>query len=350
MSNTIGADPFNASAGLIGRLADNASRIRLRVDQLSEQSSTGLVAQTYGGLGNLARVSLDLRPQIARADIWQQNINLAGTKVDQTIAVLGQLQSIATSFASSLNGVGVQMASGVTTLASQASSALSQVQALLNTRFGQGYLLAGEDSSTAPVPDQAFNTYVQNIQTAASGLATGNATATITSTLSIANSQSPFSSTLGTTAAQVPVDDGVSVPIGVVAGQDATAQQTGASTTGSYVRDLIRSLATIATFNSGSVILGTDFTAIVADTRTSLQGTTTAIIQDVAGQGVIKDQLNTHQMSVTATQNVLTAQVSNVENVDAAATISALTQTQSQLAASYKLIAMVQSLSLAAYL
>jgi flagellin-like hook-associated protein FlgL len=53
---------------------------------------------------------------------------------------------------------------------------------------------------------------------------------------------------------------------------------------------------------------------------------------------------------LASVQTALTTQVSNVENVDAAATATALTQAQQQLQISYKLIASMQSLSLVNYI
>jgi len=350
MSNSISANGFNAAVGTVGRLAEGAAQIKAHLDQLTEQSSTGLVSQTFGGLGVLSKVSLDLRPQIARADAFQQNITDSNSKIDVTSSVLDQLNQIATSFYSSLNGVAVQTADGVAAIGNQANAALTQVQALLNTKLGPNYLLAGADSANPPLPDTNFTTYVQSIKTSAQGLTSTSGAATAAATLSVAATQSPFAATLGTTAAQVPVDDGVSVPVGVVVGQNAAGPQTGASTTGSYVRDLVRALATVGTFTSATPALGQGFSDLLADTRTSLQSSMTAISADQSQLGVSKQTLATYSSGVTAQKATLTTQVSSVENVDAAATISALTATQTQLAESYKLISMAQSLSLVSYL
>lgn len=354
MNGTIGPygapGGFNGSVGIVGQLVDNAAQVKAHLDQLNEQSATGLVSQTYGGLGALSKVSLDLRPQIARAETWQQNITAATTKLDTTSNVLDQLNKIATTFYTGLTGVAAQTTTGVASLANQAQSAIAQVQALLNTRLGSRYLLAGADSGNPPVPNASLNAYVQGVQAAASGLTPTSGAATAAATLTAAQTLSPFSTTIGTSPGQVPVDDGASVQVGIVAGQNVAGAQTGASTTGSYVRDLLRGLATIAGFSSGSLALGQGFTDLVADTRTSLQGAMTAISADTAALGNTSQQLKMYQSGVTAQQASLTKQVSTVENVDAAATISALTQAQTQLSESYKLIAMAHSLSLVSYL
>ncbi len=59
------------------------------------------------------------------------------------------------------------------------------------------------------------------------------------------------------------------------------------------------------------------------------------------------------QTQATTQSNISTAlqtQIGNVQNVDTAQTLSALTQTQTRLQASYQLISGLQSLSLAKYL
>ena len=56
------------------------------------------------------------------------------------------------------------------------------------------------------------------------------------------------------------------------------------------------------------------------------------------------------QTTMAETQNALKTQVGNAEDADIAATLSALTQTQTQLQSSYQLIASIGALSLAKYL
>lgn len=339
-----------SATGLLGQLVHSSATVQTRLSLLTEQSSTGLVSQTYGGLGSNAQISLDLRPQLARVDVYTQNISQASTNLNMTSQVLDQLQSIASSFYSSTLGLSAETAQEADTLASQATTALSQVQTLLNTQVGGSYLLAGEDTSNAPAPDAAFNAYVQSIQTAAAGLPIAGGAATVAATLAAASSGSPFSSTLGTTPKTVTVGFGVTEAVGVVAGINAFASQTAAGSTGSYMRDLIRSLATISSMNSSEVSLGTNFTTLLDDTRTNLGNAITAINNESAGIGASQQALTMDQTTLTDMQQAMTKQVSSVENVDAAATATALTQAQTQLQISYKMISSMQSLSLVQYL
>ena len=50
----------------LARLIQDSEATHRRLDNLTNQVSTGLVADNYAGLGNGASVSLDLRPQIWR--------------------------------------------------------------------------------------------------------------------------------------------------------------------------------------------------------------------------------------------------------------------------------------------
>ena len=64
----------------------------------------------------------------------------------------------------------------------------------------------------------------------------------------------------------------------------------------------------------------------------------------------MQSRLAARKTTLAATETSLTKQVSNVEDVDMAATLTKITSLQAQLQASYQLIAGVKDLSLAKYL
>ena len=349
--NAIGAySGGNGVPDTLGRLVSDSNTIKTRLDKITQQVSTGLVSQTYGGLIGTAQISLNLRPQLASVDVLTRNITGAAIKIDMSSQVMDQLQQIASTFFSGTVSMASQTSQEIDSMANQASAALSQVRGLLNTKIGDTYLFAGQDSANQPLPDTSFNAYVQSIKTAVGGLATAGGPATAAATLAAASATSPFSTTLGSSRQNVTVGFGVSASVGVVAGQDTFVTQTGTDTTGSYVRDLIRSLSTIASLNSGQASLGASFTALVDDTRTSLGKPVAVINNESAGLGESRQGLNMNQMALTDTQQALTLQISNVENVDAAATAVSLSQAQTQLQISYKLISSMQNLSLVHFL
>jgi flagellar hook-associated protein 3 FlgL len=345
--------PYSTSEGVggtLGRLVNDSSDIKLRFDRLTEQSSSGLVSQTYGGLAGRAQLSLDLRPQIARADIFTQNITRASTQNDLSTQVLDQLQTIASSFFSGTLGMSAQTSQEIDAMAAEANAALSQVQGLINTKVGDTFLFAGQDSANPPLPDSNFQAYVQSIKLATGNLAGVGGAATAAATLAAASNTSPFSTTLGNTRQSVSVGFGISTPVGIVAGQNTFVTQIGSDTTGSYVRDLIRSLATIGSMSSGQSSSGPAFALLVDDTRASLGKQIATINNENAGLGESKVVLAMNQAVVSDTVQALTTQVSSVENVDAALTATSLNKVQTQLQISYKLISSMQGLSLVHFL
>ncbi len=344
----------NSLVGTLGQLVGNSQSLQTRLTALSEQSSTGLVSQTYGGLGSSAQISLDLNPQLQAITTYGNNISAVTGKLTASQQALDQLQQIATTFFSGTINMAGQTSQQINAMQQQARTALTQVQGLLNTQVGDSYIFAGQDSSNPPAPDTQFNAYVTSIQTAVTANIATSGAGTITATLTAASATSPFSATLGTAPQTVPIGFAASTNAGVVAGTNGYTISAGAGSTGSYVRDLIRSLATIGALTAADTTTNTtesaNFAAVVSDVRSNLGNTINDISGESAGLGNVQQQLTADQTRLADTQNALTTQVSSVQNVDAATTASALTQTQTQLQISYKLIASMQQLSLLQYL
>jgi flagellar hook-associated protein 3 FlgL len=343
-----------AISGIGGSLAAvllaDSQGLHARVDALTRQAASGEIATTYGGLGAAAPVSLNLRPQLGLLQAWSDNVAAAGMHLTTTQSVLQQLHDIASSFAASVTGVGTQTPSGVDALATQAATALTQVENLLNTSQNGSYLLAGADSANPPVPSGTFAAYVAGIATAAGGLAAGTGAATASAVLAAASAASPFSPTLPTTAAQVAIGPGQSVPVGVVAGTNSQAVMTGASTTGSWAKDLLAGLAAISALKGSDVGLGTDFGIVTGAVGQTLQGAAAAVNTDMAGLGAVQQTLAARATAIEATQTAVTTQLGSAEDVDMATTATALAQLQTQLQASYKLIAGLPQMSLVNYI
>ena len=325
-------------------LTANAAAIRDKLGTVTEQSTSGLVSQSYAGLGANARVSMDLRPQIAHAAAYSANIDAASGRLGVTQAALSQLATIASTFNADLqkvDGVNSQEVDGV---AANARSALQQVAALLNTKDGDTYVFAGQDSATPPVADAngiLSSTFFTGIRSAVSNLQAAGSAATASATLAVASPVTPSG-----TVPTVEAGPGERVPVGLLASANTLATSSGPSTTGSYVHDLLRSLATIGSLSSSQA--GTaDFHALVADTRTSLDGAITAMATETGALGDIQSSLGARQSSLSATQTALKSQVSSVEDVDMAATLTKLSSLQTQLQASYQVIAGVKNLTLA---
>ena len=331
-------------ASPLATLTLNAALQREQLNTVTEQSSSGLVSQSYAGLGANARVSVDLRPQIAHATAYSSNIDAAAGRLGTTQTALSQIAAIADTFNADLqkvDGINSQEVDGV---AANARAALQQVAGLLNSKYGDVYVFAGQDSSTPPVSDAngiLSSSFFTGIQSAVSNLQANGGAATAAATLAVA---SPV--TQSGAVPTVEAGPGERIQAGVLASSNTLATSTGASTTGSYIHDLLRSLATIGSLSSGQSG-SVEFHALVADTRTSLGGAITAMATESGALGDIQSNLSARQTSLSAARTTLTAQVSSVEDVDMAATFTKLSSLQTQLQASYQLIAGVKSLTLA---
>ena len=104
------------------------------------------------------------------------------------------------------------------------------------------------------------------------------------------------------------------------------------------MRDVLRALATIGSLSS-SQASAPGFTDLVQNTRISLTGAVTAMAQDTGVLGNVQSSLTATQTQLSDTQTALTGQVSSAEDVDMAATMSQLSLVQTQMQASYQLIA-----------
>ncbi len=362
MSGSVSATGQSDSGWLSGLIA-NAGTVRQKLETLSNQATTGLISSTYAGLGVGTTVSLDLNPEIANMQTWQNNISQASGSMQVTQTTMTQLQSIASSFYSQVNSLNSSSGSSVSAIAASARSALQQVAGLLDTTNGNTYVFGGADSTNPPVPgpNQILSSgFYTQINTAVGNLATNGAAATTASILATASSNaagtSPFSAYMSQPAATlvagapvVQVGQDQMVQTGLLASANSAVTSTGSSTTGSYMRDLMGALATIGSLSSSQI--GTSgFQSLVQSTGASLQGVVSAMAGDAGVLGDTQAALTATQTQLGATSTALTTQVSGAQNVDMAQTLSNLTLAQTQLQASYQVIAGMSALSLVKFL
>jgi flagellar hook-associated protein 3 FlgL len=362
MSGSIGSAGA-ANCGMMDSLVSHAAAVRQKLNTLTDQVSSGRTADSFAGLGGGAEISLNLGPQIANAKTWHANIAAAMGNIALTQTAMSRIQQIANDFFGKLPNLNNSPSSEIDSIAVQARSALQLVANLLDTRNGDTYVFAGADSANAPVPnpDNILSSgFYTQINTAVAGLAGAGAAATVAATLGIAASNaagtSPFSAYQSQPAAtlqpQIPaVQAGGSqrVPVGLLASANASVTSSGSSTTGSYMRDLLRGLATIGSLTGSQGGLA-GFQGVVSDTTASLGGAISAMASDAGNLGSTQASLAATQTSLSDTVTALSAQVSSVQDVDMAATLSQLQLVQTQMQSSYQLIASYSSLSLVKFL
>ena len=335
--------------GILGTLIADSGAVRQRLGTLTQQAGDGLVSDTYAGLGaQAAATSLSLSPAIAHATALQAGIGAATSQLSVAQGALSSISGIASSFYSqtlTLDGVNP---GDVDSVAAAARTALAQVAGLLDTKDGDSYVFAGQDSGNPPVPDPdqiASSGFATQIAAAVAGLGASGAPAAIAATLAVGQSNaagtSPFSAALSQPAAglaalrsSVSTGDGQRQATGILASGNGAAASAGGSTTGSYTRDILRGLATLAGLSSAQ--LGTPgFAAVVGDVRSGLGSAVAALNQDAGILGNQQTQLTATQTQLGDTATTLKAQLSSVQEVDPAQTLTQLTATQTQLQASY---------------
>jgi flagellar hook-associated protein 3 FlgL len=347
----------------LGTAISSSEIIRTQLNTLTEQASSGMVADTYAGLGSGASTSLSLNAALGQNQALQNGINAVSGPMQVQQTALSEIGSIASDFYSQTNDLNGLDPSTVDSVAASAQAALQQVAGLLDSQDGDVYVFAGQDSGNPPVPDpDQINSsgFATQIAAAVSTLATNGATTTASMTLAVAESNAPgttpFSPALSQPASalqalrpSVSVGDQQSVPTGILASANGDVTSLGSSTTGSYMRDIMRALATLGSLSSTQVTQP-GFADLVADTRTSLGNAITAISQDAGIMGNRQTALTQTTTDLTQTAAALQGQVSNVQDVDMASTLTQLTRTQTQMESSYQIIAGLESLSLTKYL
>lgn len=364
MSGSAGIDTLGVfPGGITGSAIADAASVSRKLDRLTAQIGDGYISDTYAGLGSGLQTALVAAPAIAQQQAWQANINAASGTMQVAQTALTQIGSIASTFYADIPNLNGLDPSEVDTVAASAQQALVQVAGLLNSTDGTTYVFGGQDTTDPPVPDAdsiLSSGFFTQIQSAVGNLAANGAAATNAATLAVASSNaagtSPFSAYLSqpasTLASQQPVVIGVGgqpVQAGILASTNAAIASQGTATTGSYMRDILMGLATLGSLSS-SQVNDTGFSQVVQNTYTSLGGAISALSGDAGVLGNTQTQLQTELQTSANTVTALQSQLGGAQDVDMASTISQLTQTQTQLQASYRMIADTQSLSLVGYL
>lgn len=364
MSGVVGASAFAGyNTGTAGSLLSDSAAVRQRLDALLQQAGSGLIANTYAGLGNGAATSLTLAPQIAQQTAISSGINAATAQMQVAQTALAQISSIASAFRADTAGLTNLTPSQVDSTAQAAQQALQQVAGLLDTTDGSLYVFAGQDSGNPPVPDPGAiltSGFFSQIKSAAAGLSASGAAGVTTAMTAIAGSNaagtSPFSAALSQPAATVraalpavATGAGQQATIGIPASANAFITSTGAYTTGSYMRDILGALATIGSLSS-SQVNDPGFSGLVENVNTILGNAITALNQDAGALGNVQSNLQTEQTTLGETSTALQTQLGNVQDANMTSTLSQLTQTQTQLQASYQLLSGLSTYSLAKFL
>ncbi|CAG4921924.1 unnamed protein product [Acidocella sp. C78] len=340
--------------GLIQQLAANSDVINQKLGQLTIQSQTGYVATTYAGLESAqagsASPTLTVNASLNTLNNTISNLKVAQGQMGVQQNAIQTISDIASKALQQFQSVSSLTSGALDTAAATARTAVTQIASLLNSQDGTRYIFAGQDSTIPPVPNATSFTsaaFYVSIQSATSNLSVSGVFAAATSA-----SNSPFSSTLSSNAAAPVVLGAGGVPIttGIVAsGNQFIGQSTGSNTTGSYIKDILTTLSAIGSLNS-SQISNPNFNGFASAMSSSLGNAINTMAQDAGALGNNQALVNTQISDLQNTYTAFTNQVAGFDQVDMAKTLTHLSSTQTQLQASYQLIAAVKTMSLTQYI
>lgn len=164
--STIGQNTF---------LNSQIMNIETQLDTLSNQVSSGQKSDTFSGINTVSQLSVQLTNSLTTTQGYLTNISNAQTLIDPMQSVLQQITDIANklrtdSLTASSDALPVTQGNGA--LQAEATDALNQISALLNTRVGSTYLFGGRDTTTPPMPSFGTPSNASSIAGQVQGLQT----------------------------------------------------------------------------------------------------------------------------------------------------------------------------------
>lgn len=348
---------------LTSRIDLNTIVLRERLTKLGDQISTGRKGNSYAALGTEAPKAMDMRADIGRRETYQNTIGQTLSKVQVTQNVLNRIGAIAEKFAaSSTKLLGAAKPEEIQIQAGQAKAALVEVAHLLNENYAGEYLFGGADTHNPPIPNAnaiATTGMAKKIADEVATLNATNATTVLSAITGWATNDdplvTPFSEYLETGVGKIEgrrnllVSDIERIDYGIIANRNAAVVSSG-ETTGSWARDLLRGLASIAGLTPEKSQLGQSYVDFVTKVQDGLRSSVDALALERGALGVTEARLQSVQTLHESVTVSLTLQVRDLEEVDMAKTITSFQATQTQLEASYRAIAIAQQLSLTRFL
>jgi flagellar hook-associated protein 3 FlgL len=297
MTSAIGTSSY----GTLDRMLASAGSLRDQYATLQQQTTSGLVSQSYSGLSSVSAQVLDLSAATSQNDAYTKAITQTQGKASVMQNALSQLSTLVSSMAASaLSVTGSSPAAAVTGMAQQASQALSQLVSVLNTTYAGDYVFAGADTAKPAVANGASGPILS-----------GSFAAPVT----------------------VQIGSGHSVVLG-----------SSPSILGGAISNIMTQLAAMAisTSPANAVAMQTAATTLTAAGAT--------LAQESGQIGLTQNAMTAATASYSSMQTLLTSQLSGLVNVDMATAISHMQTVNTQLQASYKVLGEVSSLNLASFL
>lgn len=352
---------------ITSRLSAETALLRSRLETLARQAATGQKAERLGEIAAELPRAVSLRAEMGRRDTYDRVLTQAQGRSTVMQESLGRLREIAREFRAN---VVPRLYSGdpiaISAARTQARLALTDMAHLLNLRHGGEFLFNGQDIGNPPIPAPealATGQMAQDIAAEVANLGSAGAAAVLAGTRGVAQSNapgvSPFSAYLQAQEALLPEErdarraapaaDGELLSYGITADRNAEASSRG-ETTGSWARDMLRNLMTVAALDEGLPTDGPAWTDLLAGLRDGFYAAETSLGEESGALGQATARMEAAQRRHRDVSDVLRQQLAGIEEVDLAATLERLQATRSALEASYRAIASLSELSLARFL
>lgn len=344
-----------------------AAQLRTRFDEATRQAASGQRADSFAGLGADSRRSVDLRAQWSRHETLAGQAERGEARLAYTQTVLGRFSDIATQMASTAGSAMGTLGPDRALLAQNARAALAEVVGLLGESYQGEALFGGGEPGRSPIVAAgaiAETGLYTGIRDAIAGLGAGGAAgsaAVWAASGELAKSDAPGTtpfSAHASAAARGEVDDprasvtlgeGVRVPVGLYANRNATGAVAAAEdSTGSWARDLLRSLTVLA--NLDAVPEGADLGPLLQGAVRGLRAAGAGVNAEAGTLGITEQRLAGSARQHREVAGQLELQVGTLESVDPAEAFVRMQAIQTQLQSSYKSLAMLGEMSLTNYL
>lgn len=346
---------------LLSRLSAETGALRTRLEVLTRQASTGRRADRLGDQAPDVPRAVSIRAEMARREVYGRAMDQAVGRIEATQVAMGRMRDIAREFRTEVAmTVNLQDAQTIQTIRNRARAALNEVGHLMNTRHAGEYVFGGSDLARPPVPAPTalMDTQMgQDIAAAVATLSPTNGAAVAAQTRTIAtDDDTPFSAFVtgfpaGAPDARraVPVAEGEVVPYGIYVDRNTLALSTG-DTTGSWSRDLLRNLMTLASLDPAQATTGDGLVVLMDSVREGFTAAQTALGEEAASLGFVQRRIEDAKTRHETLNNVLERQLAGITDVDMAETLTRLQTTRTALEASYRALGSLTNLSLANFL
>ncbi len=359
---------ISSSYGQLSRLIDVSTRSMDRFNEVQKQIATGKKSDTFGGYAPVARTVINLQNEFSRRESYINSIAIAQPRLAATQTALGRISTIMGDIqktALSAAGTGPKDAN---LIRQQAQSSLKELTSLLNTKSDGQYIFAGSDSANAPIPSDDLMGGTSSLFTDISARLSqidGTPGNTLDDVLADINAlamddtsgRTIFSASLSApkpvgTQDEAPrsiaADDGQRVAVSPqsISYKDPTAP---ADSTGSWVRDLMRDLMTLASAPD-SLINSADGEAMMGRIAGNMDREMVSLGRTTANLAMSQRSLDALSEKHADMRVALKSQSSNVEDIDYTEAAARLKILETQLQSSWTILSRLGSMSLANFL